>query len=213
MISLAITAACLFGPAGRLNWWNGWVLLGLSFLSGVAATAVVWRDPELVAERRNIKAGKRWDKVMVGFVVLLGPMATWITAGLDARYHWSTGLSSLTIAAGIAVAALGGALLVWAMGSNRFFSSVVRIQSDRGQTVVTSGPYRLIRHPGYAGTFAFLLATPLILNSRWALIPAAVTAAATMLRTALEDRTLRNELEGYADYARNVKYRLVPFVW
>jgi protein-S-isoprenylcysteine O-methyltransferase Ste14 len=213
LISLSITAVCLFGSAGRLNWPNGWVLVGLSSVTGLAATVVVWRDPELVAERRNIKAGKSWDKLMVGFVVLLGPAATWIMAGLDARHRWSTGMPTPAFAAGVAAAALGGALLVWAMRSNTFFSSVVRIQRDRGQTVVASGPYRLVRHPGYAGMFVFTLATPLILNSWWAFVPAAATAMVTALRTALEDRTLQNELEGYAAYARTVRYRLMPFVW
>jgi protein-S-isoprenylcysteine O-methyltransferase Ste14 len=174
---------------------------------------VVWRDPALVAERRNLKAGKSWDKVIVGFVVLLGPVATWITAGLDARCHRSASIPALAFATGVAAAALGGALLVWAMRSNRFFSSVVRIQRDRGHTVVTGGPYRFIRHPGYAGTSMFTLATPLILSSWWAFVPATATAAVTVLRTAMEDCTLKNELGGYADYARTVRYKLMPFVW
>ena len=213
MISLTVTAVCLFGSAGRLDWTNGWLLIGLSLLGGVAGTAAVWRDPELVAERYNIKAGKSWDKVMVGFVVLLGPVAMWITAGLDVRHHWSAGFPTLAIVMGVAVAALGGALLIWAIRVNRFFSSVVRIQRDRGHTVIMAGPYRLIRHPGYAGMSAFTVATPLILNSQWAFVPAAVTTALIMLRTELEDRTLQNELEGYHDYARTVKYKLLPFVW
>jgi protein-S-isoprenylcysteine O-methyltransferase Ste14 len=108
---------------------------------------------------------------------------------------------------------LGAALIVWAMRSNRFFSSVVRIQKDRGHTVVEGGPYRFIRHPGYAGMSAFILATPLILGSYWAFAPAAATAAVTVLRTAMEDWTLHNELDGYGDYARRVRYRLLPAIW
>jgi protein-S-isoprenylcysteine O-methyltransferase Ste14 len=213
MISQTITAVCLFGSVGRLNWSNGWALIGLSSLGAVAATIVIWRDPGLVAERRNLKAGKNWDKIIVGFVVLVGPMATWITAGLDVRYHWSTGMPAPVLATGVAVAVASGALIVSAMRSNRFFSAVVRIQRDRGQTVATGGPYRHIRHPGYAGMTAFTLATPLILNSWWAFVPAATTAAVTLLRTELEDLVLHHELEGYAAYARTVKYKLVPLVW
>jgi protein-S-isoprenylcysteine O-methyltransferase Ste14 len=108
---------------------------------------------------------------------------------------------------------LAAALIAWAIRSNRFFSSVVRIQKDRGHVVVTAGPYGFIRHPGYTGISAFTLATPLILNSRWAFVPAIATAAMSVLRTVLEDRTLHNELDGYADYARRVKYKLVPAVW
>ena len=99
------------------------------------------------------------------------------------------------------------------MRSNTFFSAVVRIQKDRGHTVVSSGPYRFVRHPGYTGFSAFTLVTPLIVNSRWAFVPAAATVAVTVLRTALEDRTLQSELDGYADYVRRVRYRLVPIVW
>lgn len=186
---------------------------GLSFAASLAATAVVWRDPELVAERRNIKAGKSWDKVIVGIVVLVGPIATWITAGLDARYHWSDGIPLLGSIVGAIVAVLGATLMAWAMQSNKFFSSVVRIQKDRGHAVVTGGPYRFIRHPGYAGMSAFMLATPLILNSWWAFAPAGVTAAVTVLRTMLEDRILHSELEGYADYARRVTNKLLPAIW
>lgn len=209
--SLAITAACLFGSAGRLDWSNAWVLLGLSLLTGLAFT--VGRNPELAAERRNVKAGKSWDKVLVGITVLLGPMAVWITAGLDYRFHGSSGVSSLAFTAGLAAAVLAAALIAWAMRSNRFFSAVVRIQKDRGHTVVDGGPYRFIRHPGYAGMFVFTLVTPLILGSYWALAPAAATASVIVLRTIMEDFTLHNELYGYADYARRVRYRLLPAIW
>ena len=213
VFSLAITSVCLFGSSGRLEWSNAWVLLGLNFAASVASTALLSRNPDLLAERSNVKAGKNWDKPIVAVVVLLGPVATWITAGLDTRFHWSDPMPPSAFIAGIVVAVLSAALIAWAMRSNRFFSSVVRIQKDRGHVVVTSGPYRFVRHPGYSGMSAFTLATPLILNSRWAFVPAAVTVAVTGLRTVLEDRTLHNELGGYADYARRVKYRLVPPIW
>lgn len=209
--SLTITAVCLFGSAGRLDWSNAWVLLGLSLVAGLAFT--VGRDAGLAAERRKVKAGKSWDKVLVGITVLLGPMAVWITAGLDIRFHWSSGISTLAFAAGLAAAVLAAALIAWAMRSNRFFSSVVRIQKDRGHVVIDGGPYRFVRHPGYAGTTVFTLVTPLILGSYWALAPAAATASFIVLRTTMEDMTLHAELDGYADYARRVRYRLLPAVW
>lgn len=213
IFSLAITSMCLFGSVGRLDWSNAWVLLGLNFAASLATTALLWRNPELLAERSNIKAGKSWDKVIVAMAVLLGPVATWITAGLDTRFHWSDGMPRLAFMASVVAAVLAAALIAWAMRSNKFFSSVVRIQKDRGHLVVTGGPYRFVRHPGYTGMSAFTLATPLILNSRWAFAPAVATAAITVLRTVLEDRTLHNELDGYADYARRVKYKLVPAIW
>jgi protein-S-isoprenylcysteine O-methyltransferase Ste14 len=213
VFSLVITSVCLFGSAGRLNWLNAWVLLGLNFAASVASTVLLSRKPDLLAERSNVKAGKSWDKPIVAFVVLVGPVATWITAGLDTRFHWSDGMPPLAFLAGVVVAALSAALIAWAMHTNKFFSSIVRIQKDRGHVVVASGPYRFIRHPGYTGMSAFTLATPLILNSRWAFVPAVLTVGASVLRTVLEDRTLHNELAGYADYARKVKYRLAPPIW
>ncbi|MEI9973235.1 MAG: isoprenylcysteine carboxylmethyltransferase family protein [Ignavibacteriota bacterium] len=152
-ISLTMTAICLFASAGRMDWWNAWVLLGLSLLAGLAFT--LGRDPGLAAERRNVQAAKGWDKLLVAITVLLGPMAVWITAGLDNRFHRSNSMPSSAFAAGVAVAVLAAALIAWAMRSNRFFSSVVRIQKDRGHTVVDRGPYQYIRHPGYAGMLLF----------------------------------------------------------
>ncbi|MEO8597061.1 MAG: isoprenylcysteine carboxylmethyltransferase family protein [Candidatus Solibacter sp.] len=209
--SLTIMAICLFGSAGRLDWSNAWVLLGLSFAAGVAFT--VGCDPELAAERRKVKAGKSWDKVLVGITVLLGPMAVWITAGLDHRFQWSHGVSSSAFPAGLTAAVLAAALITWAMRSNRFFSAVVRIQKDRGHTVVDGGPYRFIRHPGYTGMSVFTLVTPFILGSYWALVPAAATASVIVLRTIMEDATLHSELDGYADYAHRVRHRLLPAIW
>jgi protein-S-isoprenylcysteine O-methyltransferase Ste14 len=111
------------------------------------------------------------------------------------------------------ITALGYSLGTWATLVNRFFSAVVRIQRDRGHTVVSSGPYRLIRHPGYAGAVVTSLATPLLLGSLWALIPAVLAVCTLIIRTALEDRTLQEELEGYHDYTARVRYRLLPGVW
>jgi protein-S-isoprenylcysteine O-methyltransferase Ste14 len=215
IFSLAIPSVCLFTSAGRFDWWNAWLLLGLNFAASVATMALLWRDKELLllAERSNVKAGKSWDKVLVGITVLLGPAATWITAGLDYRFHRSGAMPDWMVLLGVVVAALAAALIAWAMRTNRFFSAVVRIQRDRGHMVINAGPYGYLRHPGYAGMAAFTLVTPLILNSRWALVPAIATAAMTVLRTALEDRTLLNELEGYADYAQTVKCKLVPAIW
>jgi protein-S-isoprenylcysteine O-methyltransferase Ste14 len=213
IFSFVITSVCLFGSSGRLDWPNAWVLLGLNFAVGVATMVLLWGQTELLAERSNARAGKSWDKAIVGVAVFLGPAATWITAGLDSRFHWPDGVPSWAFFAGVIIAVLAAAVIAWAMRSNQFFSSIVRIQKDRGHVVVARGPYRFVRHPGYAGMSAFTLATPFILDSWWACAPAAVTAATFVLRTILEDRTLHNELDGYADYAFKVKYKLLPALW
>ncbi len=136
-----------------------------------------------------------------------------IVAGLDKRFEWSPNLPLVLHIVAFGIAALGFSLSTWATLVNRFFSAVVHIQRDRGHTVVSSGPYRLIRHPGYAGTVVTSLATPLLLGSLWALIPAALVVCQLVIRTALEDETLQEELEGYHDYAARVCYRLLPGVW
>ena len=119
------------------------------------------RQTELLAERRNARAGKSWDKPIVFIVVLLGPMAAWITTGLDTRFHRSEDMSPLAVVVGVAVAVLAIALIAWAMRSNTFFSAFVFIQNGRGQAVVSSGRYRFLLHPGYTGFSAFTLVTPL----------------------------------------------------
>jgi protein-S-isoprenylcysteine O-methyltransferase Ste14 len=136
-----------------------------------------------------------------------------IVAGLDHRFGWSPVFPLWLIVLGIFLIALGYAFSVWAFVENRFFSSVVRIQTDRGHVVCDSGPYRIVRHPGYAGNILPLLGIVLALSSLWTLIPAAVALVIAVIRTALEDRTLQDELPGYKEYARRVRYRLFPGIY
>jgi protein-S-isoprenylcysteine O-methyltransferase Ste14 len=190
VVGVLFVAATLFIPAGRLDWVMGWALVGIYAL-WVAANALILipRCPELLAERATRRKGvKSWDVVIL------------------------SGIGLTTVAKHV-VAVLGYALLTWSMAANAFFSTVVRIQDDRGHAVATGGPYRYVRHPGYSGSLAFELATPIMLGSLWALIPGGLTALLLLTRTALEDGTLVNELDGYQQYAEQVRYRLVPGVW
>lgn len=171
--------------------------------------------PELIAERGGSSQNegiKAWDKVLMPLGVIVGVIML-IVAGLDKRFEWSPELPLWLHVTGFALTALGYSLGTWATGVNRFFSAVVRIQRDRGHTVVSSGPYRYIRHPGYAGSAVSSFATPLLLGSLWALIPAALAVCHLIIRTVLEDRTLQAELKGYPDYAADVRFRLLPGVW
>lgn len=137
-----------------------------------------------------------------------------IVACLDAgRFGWTGGLPWWLYALSIALFIVGQAIFLWAKVTNRYFSSVVRIQTDRGQTVCEDGPYRHVRHPGYAGSLIWTIVSPLMLGSVWALIPSVIAAALLVIRTRLEDDTLKKELPGYVEYASRVKYRLVPGVW
>ena len=215
LVARLSVAAILFVSAGRLDWVMGWVFAGLYAAFDIAtALVVIPRSPELLIERVRIHQGtKGWDKVLVRIAAGYLPMASWVVSGLDVRFGWSPQIPPRLQIAGLAITALGFAVVVWAMASNAFFSVTVRIQEERGHTVATGGPYRYVRHPGYVGAILFQVATPILLGSLWALIPAGLSAPAYVVRTALEDRTLREELGGYQEYAQRVRYRLLPGVW
>ena len=209
--------AILFLSAGRLDWVWGWVLLGL--LAAVLISHVlilVPINPELLAERsRGIRqeGAKGWDKWIATFAAGMGTVPTWIVAALDVRFEWSASVPLALHIGGLVGSVLGWALFMWAMGANAFFSEAVRIQEERGHTVATGGPYRYVRHPGYVGAILALLATPLLLGSPWALIPAGLAAIGYVVRTALEDGMLQEELDGYPEYAQQTRYRLLPGIW
>lgn len=217
LVRSLLLPAVLFGAAGRLDWRMGWLYVALLFALMLGTWLFVARvDPSLLAERARSLShpdSKPWDKPLIIVMALIGPVATWVVAGLDQRFGWGPHVPSALQAAAAVVIALGGLFTSWAMVTNRFFSAVVRIQRDRGHFVVTSGPYRFVRHPGYTGALLVTLAAPLMLDASWAGIPAAGVVFAVIARTALEDRTLRAELPGYAEYAQRTRYRLVPRVW
>lgn len=203
----------LFASAGRLDWGMGWATLGIRAV--ISFTAFFLADPELVEERSQIgPAIKRWDVALASLSFLFVYPFTLAVAGLDAgRFGWSPPLHWTAQAVALVVFALGNVLTLWAALRNRYFSTFVRLQEDRGHTVVREGPYRFIRHPGYAGIITAAFALPIALGSLWALIPAVIGAGGFVLRTFLEDKTLSEELMGYKEYARQVRYRLMPGIW
>jgi protein-S-isoprenylcysteine O-methyltransferase Ste14 len=215
LVAKLFVAAVLFASAGRLGWVMGWVYLGV-FLAFDVATALVLlpKSPELLVERNRIQEGtKDWDQLLVRLAAVYLPMAAWIVSGLDDRFGWSPQMPPALQVVALVVVVSGYALVVWAMAANPFFSATVRIQADRGHTVAAGGPYRYVRHPGYLGAILFTLLMPILLGSLWALIPAGLALPAYVVRTALEDRTLYAELDGYPEYVVRVRYRLLPGVW
>lgn len=213
-MGVVMVALLLFLSARRWDWIMGWVLVGITALWVIATGLVVIpRYPELLAERLGPrKGGKTWDTAVMG-IVGLGTIARCIVAGLDVRFGWTTEMPLALQVIALVIAALSYALVVWATGSNAFFSLTVRIQQDRGHAVATGGPYRFVRHPSYVGGILFELAAPILLGSWWALIPGGVNALLFGVRTALEDKTLQTELDGYTAYTDRVRYRLLPGVW
>lgn len=214
VILLPILGALLFIPAGQLDWMMGWAVLS-AYLVGLGATnlLVSLRHPDLAWERSHIPAtAVKWDKTLTN----LANLPTFLmlpVAGLDTRFGWSPRFAWSIQLAALAVFILGNILVGWAMVTNRFFSSLVRIQVERGHVVVFSGPYRFIRHPGYLGMMAMQLLAPLALGSLWAMICGGMSGCLYIVRTILEDRTLQEELPGYTNYARKVCYRLLPGIW
>lgn len=202
---------------GDFGWWQAWIYSLLIVAAGIGGR--IWaeqRHPGLLAERQNIEkiqSAKAWDKVLAPLMALSIGYPLVIVAGLDHRYGWSPVFPLWLIVLGFILISLGYAFASWALAENRFFSSVVRIQTDRGHVVCDSGPYRFVRHPGYAGNILPLLGIVLALGSVWTLIPAAVALIITVIRTALEDRTLQEELPGYRDYTQRVRYRLIPGIY
>jgi len=211
-IFIAVTAVIFFFCAGRLNLVMAWVYIAM-VLVNTSITSLVM-NPELIAERSEIKKDtKSWDILPAILIGRVGPLVILIVAGLDIRFGWSLKIPLVLQIMALSIAILGLLVADWAVVSNKFFSGVVRIQKDRGHTVVTTGPYQYVRHPGYVGAILHNLATPVILSSLWAFIPVGVVVCITIIRTAFEDRTLQEELDGYKSYSKRVRYRLLPNLW
>jgi protein-S-isoprenylcysteine O-methyltransferase Ste14 len=213
-VGFGLTAVILFAAAGRLDWPWAWVMLGIYVVSVAINIVFMTRTSlETIAERGRPKETKDWDKVVSGGLALAQYILLPLIAALDVRFAWTGELGAVWHIAGAVVFIAGLELLSWAMLTNAYFSTAVRIQTDRGQTVCRSGPYRFVRHPGYVGFVFQSLGIPFLLGSWWALLPGLAAVVFIVIRTALEDRTLQYELAGYWDYAQEVRFRLVPGVW
>jgi len=220
---IRLVVAYLFIPltlsicGGDLGWWQAWLYSFLIVAAGIGGR--MWaehRHPGLMAERQSIESlqdAKAWDKVLAPLMAVSVGFPMVFVAGLDHRYDWSSEFPVWLVVIGFILISLGYGFATWALAENRFFSSVVRIQMDRGHVVCDSGPYRFVRHPGYAGNILALFGIVLALNSVWTLIPAAVASIIAVMRTVLEDQTLQKELPGYREYATCVRYRLIPWIY
>ncbi|AEH50329.1 methyltransferase family protein [Pseudothermotoga thermarum] len=204
-------AVLLFFSAGSLTWRWAWIYLGTCAIMAMSTVFILPEDS--LKERNKYKTTiKKWDKLIM-FLNFFTILSAFVVAGLDYRFQWSPRLNLWIRVTAWFLMFFGNFLTTWAIVSNPFFVPGVRIQSERGHYPVTNGPYRYIRHPGYAGSIIFNLATFIMLGSLWALIPGAIMIMLLIVRTALEDITLQKELDGYKQYAEKVKYRLIPGIW
>ncbi len=214
LFSLVLMMALFFFFAGRLDLPLAWLFFGLYFVS-LALNMVIFLkyNPEVIEARSEIIKGemKWWDKIYA-VLYMLFLLAIPIVCGIDVHFQASA-LGFGYYLAGILLFVAGWSFTSWALVSNKFFEGSVRIQKERGHTVVSTGPYAIIRHPGYAGMIVLYAATPLGLGSLYGLVPALLLAAAFIFRTHFEDEMLQRELKGYKEYAKKTRYRLIPFVW
>lgn len=210
---ILLFGACLFGAAGSLAWPMAWAVLGI--YSILKAAALAFLDPDLIRERVSPGPGvDRGDVLLATLGVLTLYPVTFTVAGLDAvRFGPYLPMADVIQVAGLLVYAFGYGFAYWAAFSNPFFATFVRIQQDRGHSVVSSGPYALVRHPGYAGVLLAHLALPFAFESILTLLPTALAVLLFVARTSREDQTLRDHLAGYIDYQARVRWRLLPGVW
>jgi protein-S-isoprenylcysteine O-methyltransferase Ste14 len=214
VVVFVMLAIILFGAAGRLAWTWAWVFLAINLTAVFINGAFMLRkNRETIAERGRGKFTSDWDRVVSSLWSLAEYILLPLTAGLDARFGWTPEPGLPWHLAGAFVMLCGLQLSTWAMTTNAFFATTVRIQEERGHTVCRTGPYRFVRHPGYLGFVLLSISTAFVLGSWWALIPAVAAAGIMTVRTALEDRMLRADLPGYSEYAAQVRYRLLPGVW
>jgi protein-S-isoprenylcysteine O-methyltransferase Ste14 len=204
----------LFLSAGRINYWQGLVYVSIGFIMLVLSFTVLSIDSELLKERSKPGADtKKWDKTILG-LSFLSTISMYIIAGLDSgRYHWSPDFHWSIYMSGIILTGTGQLLFLVAQKQNRFFSSTVRIQTDRGHTVCETGLYKIVRHPAYMGSVIQASGFPLIFGSLWSIIPVSGLIILLIVRTNKEDRTLMIELKGYSEYSCKTRYKIIPFVW
>lgn len=213
-IGALVFFSILFVSAGSLNYFPGiaYVIIGLAMM--LLNFTILKIDSELLKERSNPgKDAKEWDKAILG-LSFLSTVAMYIVAGLDSgRFHWSKELPLYFFYVGVFFTIAGQFLFLLAQKQNKFFSSTVRIQKERNHIVCDKGLYKIVRHPAYMGSLIQLIGFPLLFGSIWSMIPVVFSAFLLIIRTYLEDRTLKYELNGYIEYSKKTKYRLIPFVW
>lgn len=215
LAALLLSGVLIFGGAGRLHWTLGWIFVAAWIIPKLVFLIFLrWRDADLLVERATRhKNVQPYERIIlpIYFVFAFG---TFIVAGLDGgRFRWSGDVPAGWIVGAYIIYLLGNSLAGWAINSNPFFSAESRIQTDRAQKVSNTGPYRFVRHPAYSAAFLLWITTGPMLESWWAVFPGFLAGSMMVIRTVFEDRMLIAELSGYVEYAKQVRYRLLPGIW
>ncbi|HBN06852.1 MAG TPA: isoprenylcysteine carboxyl methyltransferase [Bacteroidales bacterium] len=206
--------AIIFVSAGRLDYWQGWIYAAIGLIMLLLNFTTLRISPELMEERNKPGENtKKWDKLILGISFLM-TIIMYILAGLDSgRYHLSIDFHWSLYIIGILLTTLGQLLFLIAQKQNKFFSSTVRIQKERSHTVCQDGLYKFVRHPAYLGNIIQLIGFPLLFGSLWVIIPISISIIITIIRTYLEDKTLKDELNGYIEYSEKTRFKLFPYIW
>jgi protein-S-isoprenylcysteine O-methyltransferase Ste14 len=204
----------LFFSAGKIDYWQGLIYVFIGLIMAILNYTILKPDSELLMERSKPGEGsKKWDKALIGLSLLI-TITMYITAGLDSgRYHWSPNFPLSLTLIGICLTISGQLLFLLAQKQNKFFSSTVRIQSERNHTVCDTGLYKIVRHPAYLGSIIQSIGFPLLFGSLWSIIPVVFMIILHITRTYWEDKTLTKELSGYSEYSLKTRYKILPFVW
>jgi protein-S-isoprenylcysteine O-methyltransferase Ste14 len=213
-IYVAMMAGITLLIAGRWDWWMAWAYFAAYLVMLLVGVMIAPLDQELIEERTSIKEGvKRWDRALTAPLSFVYPFGLFILVGVEMRLGHLLQFPFWAQIAGLVGSVAGQMLSTWAMASNKFYGRFVRIQKERGHYVVKDGPYRYVRHPGYLGVMLTALGTAFAIGSLWALVLTILISVLLIVRTALEDKVLREELEGYSSYAQSTRYRLLPGIW
>ena len=213
-IGVLVFACTIYIAGGRVLYWQATLYLIVALIGTTLNHLLLPGGSDLTTERASrMSEGVKWDRILLGIIFLLN-IVTFIVSGLDSgRYNWSAQFPLLLTVSGVFLMMLGQALFAFAKRANSFFYSTVRIETKRNHIVCETGPYKFVRHPGYLGMIISILGFPLVMNSYWTYIPVVITIALITLRTSLEDRYLKDKLDGYTSYTLKIRWRLIPFVY
>jgi protein-S-isoprenylcysteine O-methyltransferase Ste14 len=213
-LGMLLFFAVIFISAGRLIYLPGLVYVFIGLFMFILSFTALRVDSDLMNERSKPGEGaKQWDKLILG-LSFLATIGMYIIAGLDSgRYHWSPDFHLSLFIMGILFTITGQLLFLIAQKQNKFFSSIIRIQTERGHSVCETGLYKVVRHPAYLGSVIQAIGFPLLFGSLWSIVPVGISIILLIIRTVLEDKTLKNELKGYTEYTLKTRYRLIPYLW